>query len=148
MGPRRDAEYAAELDALCEELNITDDVLFVGGVPLDHTALFYQAADAFVYPSFHETFGLPILEAMACGCPVVTSSVSAMPEIAGGAALLAAPDDPESIAAAIVEACGPKSEQCREQGLRRAATFTWGATADATLNVYRHVAERRRSRTL
>ena len=69
-------------------------MIFVGGVPLEETVQFYRAADVFVYPSFNETFGLPILEAMACGCPVVTSDTSAMPETAGGAALLCRPDRP------------------------------------------------------
>ncbi len=146
VGPPRDTEYAAELDALVRELGIGDDVVFVGGVPLEETAVFYQAADIFVYPSFQETFGLPILEAMACGCPVVTSEVSAMPEIAGGAALLCAPGDPKSIAAAIVEACGPVADRLRELGRRRAAEFTWGATAAATVDVYRLVHERRQQR--
>src|SRR5262249_60204566 len=72
------------------ELGIAADLVFVGGVPLEETVRFYQAADVFVYPSLNETFGLPILEAMACGCPVVTSDTSAMPETAGGAAGLAA----------------------------------------------------------
>jgi len=146
VGSRRDTQYADELDALVRELGIGDDVVFVGGVPLEETAAFYQAADVFAYPSFQETFGLPILEAMACGCPVVTSEVSAMPEIAGGAALLVAPKDPKSIAAAIVEACGPRAAQLREHGLRRAREFTWGATAAATLDVYRQVHERRQQR--
>jgi glycosyltransferase involved in cell wall biosynthesis len=144
VGARRDPGYAEELDVLVQDLAIGDDVVFVGPVPLEQTAAFYQAADVLVYPSFQETFGLPILEAMACGCPVVTSEVSAMPEIAGGAALLAAPHDPKSIAAAILEACGPRGKQLRELGLRRAHMFTWGATAEATLDVYRQVAERRR----
>ena len=69
-------------------------MVFVGGVPLEETVSFYRAADVFVYPSLNETFGLPILEAMACGCPVVTSDTSAMPETAGGAAILADPKDP------------------------------------------------------
>ncbi len=146
VGPPRDTQYAAELDALVGELGIGDDVVFVGGVPLDATAAYYQAADVFVYPSFQETFGLPILEAMACACPVVTSEVSAMPEIAGGAALLCAPDDPKSIAAAIVEACGPAADRLREKGLVRASQFTWGATAAATVDVYRLVHERRQQR--
>ena len=132
------------LDRLVADLGIAGDVVFVGGVPLEQTAVFYRAADAFVYPSFNESFGLPILEAMACGCPVVTSEVSAMPEIAGGAAVLADPQDPKSIAAAIVRACGPESQQLRESGLRRAGQFTWGGTAERTLDVYREVTARRR----
>ena len=100
----------------------------------------------FVYPSLNETFGLPILEAMACGCPVVTSDTSAMPETAGGAAVLSDPKDPASIARAIVDAVGTRRDRLREAGLRRAGQFTWAATAAATLDVYREVAERRRHR--
>jgi glycosyltransferase involved in cell wall biosynthesis len=146
VGPARDEKYAARLQALTAELGIQDDVVFVGGVPLEETARFYQAADVFIYPSFNETFGLPILEAMACGTPVVTSNVSAMPEIAGGAAVLAEPNDPASIADAVLEACGPGAEQLRQSGFLRAAQFNWRATAEATLAVYRQVAQLRQER--
>ena len=126
------------------ELGIASDVVFVGGVPLNETVCFYQAADVFVYPSLNETFGLPLLEAMACGCPVVTSDTSAMPETAGGAAVLSDPKDPASIARAIVEAVGPARDSLRARGLARAGEFTWAATGAATLDVYREAAERRR----
>ena len=79
VGHGRDAEYFAELRELADKLGIADRITWVGGVLLEDTVDFYRAADVFVYPSFNETFGLPILEAMACACPVVTSSVSAMP---------------------------------------------------------------------
>jgi glycosyltransferase involved in cell wall biosynthesis len=146
VGAERDQQYAAELRSLAGELGITDDVVFVGGVPLEETARFYQAADLLVYPSFNETFGLPILEAMACACPVVTSDISAMPETAGGAAVLADPHDPASLARAILDATGSGADDLRTLGLRRAKQFTWGATAAATLDVYREVAERRGQR--
>ena len=146
VGPARDERYAARLHSLAAELGISAEVIFVGGVPLEETARFYQAADVFVYPSFNETFGLPILEAMACGCPVVTSNTSAMPEIAGGAAVLCDPKDPASIARAIIEAAAPGRDRLRDGGLRRAGQFTWGATAASTLDVYREVAERREYR--
>jgi glycosyltransferase involved in cell wall biosynthesis len=144
VGAGRDETYAASLHALAAELGISREVVFVGGVPLAETVAFYQAADAFVYPSLNETFGLPILEAMACGCPVVTSDTSAMPETAGGAAVLADPRDPASIARAIVETAGPDRDRLRDMGLRRASQFTWGATAASTLDVYREAAERRK----
>lgn len=144
VGAGRDEEYVAKLHALAADLGIAEDVVFVGGVALDETVRFYQGADAFVYPSFNETFGLPILEAMACGCPVVTSDVSAMPETAGGAAVLSDPGDPASIARAVIEALGPGRDQLRNSGLRRASEFTWAATAASTLDVYREVADRRR----
>jgi glycosyltransferase involved in cell wall biosynthesis len=143
VGPARDDRYAARLHSLAADLGISADVIFVGGVPLEETARFYQAADVFVYPSFNETFGLPILEAMACGCPVVTSDTSAMPETAGGAAVLSDPEDPASIASAIVEAAAPGRDRLRDAGLKRASQFTWGATATSTLDVYREVSELR-----
>jgi glycosyltransferase involved in cell wall biosynthesis len=139
VGPGRDAGYVAQLRALADELGISKDVVWVGGVPLEETVQFYRCADVFVYPSFNETFGLPILEAMATGCPVVTSDASAMPETAGGCAVLADPTDPDSIADAIVKACGPEGERLRTAGPQRAGEFTWSATAERTLAVYREV---------
>jgi len=139
VGPGRDVEYLAQLRALADQLGIAEDVVWVGGVPLEETVHFYRCADVFVYPSFNETFGLPILEAMATACPVVTSDTSAMPETAGGSALLADPKDPDSLADAIVKACGPEGEWLRAAGPVRAAEFTWAATAERTLDVYRGV---------
>ncbi|HET8643279.1 MAG TPA: glycosyltransferase family 1 protein [Pseudonocardiaceae bacterium] len=144
VGPGRDLGYVAQLHALAEELGIAGDVVWVGGVPLEETVQFYRAADVLVYPSFNETFGLPLLEAMATACPVVTSNVSAMPETAGDAALLADPTDPESIAGAIVEACGPQAQRLRAAGPARAAEFSWARTAERTLAVYREVYQARR----
>ena len=139
VGPGRDTEYVARLHALAEELGIAKDVVWVGGVSLEETVDFYRAAAAFAYPSFNETFGLPILEAMACGCPVVTSDRSATAETAGTAALLADPEDPESLADALVRASGPEAAALREQGLARAAEFSWARTGEQTLKVYREV---------
>ena len=146
VGSGRDEKYLASLHTLAAELGISQDVVFTGAVPLEETVSFYRAADVFVYPSLNETFGLPILEAMACGCPVVTSDTSAMPETAGQAAVLSDPKDPASVAKAIVEAAGPDRDRLRDLGVRRAGHFTWGATAAATLDVYREAAERRKGR--
>jgi glycosyltransferase involved in cell wall biosynthesis len=144
LGAERDQKYSAELHQLVAELGIADDVVFAGGVPNEETVHFYRAADLLVYPSFNETFGLPILEAMACACPVVTSNVSSMPEIAGGAAILTDPHDPSALARSILEGIGSDVPRLRAEGLRRAQQFTWGAVAEATLNTYRQAAERRR----
>jgi glycosyltransferase involved in cell wall biosynthesis len=146
VGGGADDKYVASLRSLAAGLGIASDVVFVGAVPLEETVNFYRAADVFVYPSLNETFGLPILEAMACGCPVVTSDISAMPETAGGAAVLSDPRDPATIAGAILEVVGPGRDHLRELGLKRAGQFTWGATAASTLDVYREAAERRRHR--
>jgi glycosyltransferase involved in cell wall biosynthesis len=146
VGPGRDEGYLAKLRSIVTELGIADEVVFVGGVPLEETVHFYRAADAFVYPSLNETFGLPILEAMACGCPVVTSDTSAMPETAGGAAVLCDPREPASVARAVIEATGPGRDRLRDAGRRRAGEFTWAATGAATLDVYREAAENRHRR--
>ncbi|GEM_PF-119395 len=146
VGGGREHRHIDDLHALARDIGIASRVTFVGAVPLDDTVPFYQAASTFVYPSFNETFGLPILEAMACGCPVVTSNVSAMSETAGGAAVLCDPHDPGSIARGILEAVGERREWLREQGLHRASQFTWAATAAQTLEVYREVADKRRRR--
>ncbi|HEV7648328.1 MAG TPA: glycosyltransferase family 1 protein [Actinophytocola sp.] len=146
VGPGRDGKHAAELRALADELGIADDVVWVGGVPLEETVHFYRAADVFVYPSFNETFGLPLLEAMACGCPVVTSDATSNPETAGGAALLVDPADPGSIADAVLAACGSEADRLRALGLAHAGQFTWATTAEQTLAVYREVHARRTGR--
>lgn len=144
VGSGRDTAYVSELHALAAELGISDDVIWAGGVPLEWTVDYYRAASVFVYPSHNETFGLTILEAMACGCPVVTSDRSAMPETAGGAAFLADPNDPEAIAAAILQARESSSE-ARTRGFARAAEFTWAQTAKQTLEVYREVYANRKA---
>ena len=140
--------YVAELRSLAAELGIGDDLVFTGGVSLEETVAFYRAADLLAYPSLNETFGLPILEAMACGCPVVTSDTSSMPEIAGGAAILCNPADSASIAEALVAGLAPDRDRLRDMGFRRAGQFTWAAAAASTLDVYREVAERRRRRRI
>jgi glycosyltransferase involved in cell wall biosynthesis len=143
VGPGRDEKYYTSLHALAQELGIAGDVVWTGGIPLEQTVAFYRAAEVFVYPSLNETFGLPILEAMATGCPVVTSDTTAMPETAGGAAVLCQPHDPASIAVAITEAAAGR-DRLREAGLKRAAEFTWAATAASTLDVYREAAAKRK----
>ena len=104
----------------------------------------YQAADGLAYPSLYEGFGLPVLEAMANGTPVLTSDRSSLPEVAGDAALLVDPLDRAAIAAGLVRLAGDAGlrERLTEAGRRRAAGFTWRATAAATWATYRQVAGR------
>ena len=139
VGPQRDQAYVQELRELAIELGIADDVVWVGGVPLEETVDFYRSAEVFAYPSFNETFGLPILEAMACGCPVLTSDRTATQETAGGAALLRDPSDPEALADGLVLACGSENDDLGRRGPLRAAEFSWALTAQRTLEVYREV---------
>jgi glycosyltransferase involved in cell wall biosynthesis len=119
---------------------LPDGVALLGYVDKAELRRLYAGAAAFVYPGIYEGFGLPIVEAMACGAPVVTSSTGAAPEIAGGAALLVDPFDPGSIVAGIERAVRPDTAaELRAQGLIRARAFRWADAAAATVNVYRRV---------
>jgi glycosyltransferase involved in cell wall biosynthesis len=106
-----------------------------GGVSADELVSLYRRASALVFPSLYEGFGLPPLEAMACGCPVAAADAGSLPEVVGDAAALFDPRDPASIAAGILEALA-RADELRERGLARAAGFTWDATARAHDRVY------------
>ncbi|MGB6882347.1 MAG: glycosyltransferase family 1 protein, partial [Microgenomates group bacterium] len=110
-------------------------VRFVGHVSTDELPVFYSGAEALVYPSLYEGFGLPILEAFACRTPVVTSNISSLPEVAGGAAELVDPYDTDSIAEGIRAALGRRKGLIKE-GLKRVEDFSWEKTAKMTLEVY------------
>ncbi len=112
---------------------------WVGRVSDEDLARLYRGARCLVYASLYEGFGLPIVEAMACGTPVVTSAGGATEETAGGAAVLVDPRDVDAIAAGIVEA-ETRREELRRLGYERARAFTWDAATRATAQVYREVA--------
>jgi glycosyltransferase involved in cell wall biosynthesis len=133
---------APQAEALIERLGLRDDVIDHGKTPLAELPLLYAGAEALIYASFYESFGLPIVEAMACGTPVITSNTTAMPETAGSAALLVNPAEPDSIAAAMhrIASDAVLAARLRESGLRRAESFTWERTARVTLDAYHRVA--------
>lgn len=120
-----------ELSACAERHGVTSSVHFLGPVPDSKMPPLYRGAHAVIFPSLYEGFGLPPLEAMACGIPVVTSNITAMPEVAGDAALLVDPTSVEEIADAINRIVSDTSlrRQLRERGLIRAAKFPWSNTA-------------------
>ncbi|MBA2453264.1 MAG: glycosyltransferase family 4 protein [Chloroflexia bacterium] len=108
----------------------------VGHVPDDDLPALYSAAEVFTFPSLYEGFGMGVIEAMACGTPVVTSNSSSLSEVAGDAAVLVKPTDVRSIAAGIHDACDPATRQrLRELGLDHAQNFTWERSAAQTLEV-------------
>ena len=117
-------------------------VRFLGFQPMETLAAFYRLARVFVFPSLYEGFGLPPLEAMACGTPVVTSNVSSLPEVAGGAALLVDPYDPEAIAAGICQALTdePLRADLIARGLERARSFSWAQSVRRIHEIYMDVA--------
>jgi glycosyltransferase involved in cell wall biosynthesis len=125
--------------------DVRDGVVLTGYVGEQDKVALLGGAEALVYPSLYEGFGLPVLEAMACGTPVVTSDVSALPEIAGDAALLVDPRDPEAIASAVTRILGDVDlrRDLAERGSSRAAGFTWEKTARSTAGVLHEAAEDR-----
>jgi glycosyltransferase involved in cell wall biosynthesis len=129
------------LDKL-DAAELRSDIILCGYVTNQELPLIYNLAEVFLYPSLRESFGIPILEAMACGTPVITSNTSSMPEVAGGAALLVDPFRPESIAEAILRLQNYPEERTTqiELGLKRVQQFSWVETARQVRTVYEQVA--------
>ena len=124
------------------ELGLESDITITGYVSEEQLVGLYQGADVFVYASLYEGFGLPIVEAMACGAPVIASNVASMPEVAGDAALLVDPRSELELGAAVLRLAGSAEERMRmrEKGYARAAGFTWRRVAEATRDAYRRCA--------
>ena len=123
-----------DMFARLQTLGLEQQVIFTGHVPDQDLPAVYSCAEAFAFPSLYEGFGLPVLEAMACGTPVISSNTSSLPEVAGDAALLVAPDDVRRLGASD-HTTGPRrltASQLSERGLRQAKRFTWQAAAQQT----------------
>jgi glycosyltransferase involved in cell wall biosynthesis len=121
---------------------LENDVVFAGYVPQADLPALYSGADGVLVPSLYEGFGFPVLEAMACGAPVVASNVSSLPEIAGEAALLVDAEDDAALAAAVQRILRETAlaHSLREMGLRRAAEFSWKRCAAETADLYLDIA--------
>lgn len=136
----------AAMEAKLSDSDLRDRILLTGRIPDEDVPALLSLCELFVYPSLYEGFGLPVLEAMACGAPVVTSSVSSMPEVAGDAALLADPRSPEDLARAIgaLARDGELRRRLSGRSRDRAAQFSWIRAAEETLSVYRIALQGRR----
>lgn len=135
---------SSEIMETLKELNLAEDVLFLGEKPIEELLLFYTAAELFVFPSLSEGFGIPPLEAMACGTPVVASNATSIPEVVGDAALLVNPFDVKELAQGMRDAL--TQDQLRSElisrGLKRVTMFSNRQLAEKTLEVYNEVGKR------
>jgi glycosyltransferase involved in cell wall biosynthesis len=134
----RRGQTAEGIDECVSRFKLTNAVIEVGHVMTEHLPALYSAAEMLVFPSLFEGFGFPVLEAMACNTPVITSNVSALPEVAGDSAILVNPFSIEDIADAIyrIYSSAQLRQSLREKGLARAKHFSWARTARETLTAY------------
>jgi glycosyltransferase involved in cell wall biosynthesis len=137
---------AEQIHAAVQRSSVRDDIRCLGFVPDTDLPCLYRAAQAFVYPSLYEGFGFPPLEAMACGCPVLSSTRGALGEVIGAAALTVDPEDATALQNQLTRLAtdAPLREQLRTAGLERAGQFEWQRTATRTLEVYSRAWTKRR----
>jgi glycosyltransferase involved in cell wall biosynthesis len=140
---------ARQIDQQITELRHGERIFRLGYADHDDLPALYRLAEVFVYPSIYEGYGLPVLEAMACGTPTITSTVSSMPEIIGDAGITVPPDDPIELSAAMARLLGnkPLAAELTQKAQIRAREFTWGKTAEQTLIIYERIL-RERDRTV
>jgi glycosyltransferase involved in cell wall biosynthesis len=133
-----------DVERQIDRLGVRDAVRFTGYVPFDDLPAIYNLAEMFVFPSVYEGFGLPVVEAMACGTPVLTGPVAALAEVAGDAAERIDPLDADTLGEAIVRLAADRDrrEALSKAGLERARAFSWQQAALDTLKVYRQVVAR------
>ncbi len=139
----RSSAFSDQIHRSIERLDLTDRIRFMGSVSDEQVIVLVRAATSLVFPSLYEGFGLPVLEAMACGCPVITSQRGSLAEVAGGAAFSVDPESVEALSRAITELAGDESlrDTLRQRGLRQASIYTWKAVADTVIQMYRTVLE-------
>lgn len=130
-----------EIFKLVEEYGLQDAVIFPGYVDEEDKPMVYAGATAFIFPSLYEGFGMPPLEAMACGVPVISSNSSSLPEVVGDAGVLTQPMDVESISLAMERLTEDYEYHNKlvEKGLKQASTFSWEASVEKLLNLYRYI---------
>lgn len=131
-------QYQGEILSEINRLGLGGRVRFLGYIPAEELPYLYNLAAMLVFPSLFEGFGIPLVEAMACGCPVVCSDATSLPEIAGDAGVLFDPHEPEEIAEKIRRVWDDSAlrDELRRRGIERAGSFTWDETVRRTLQVY------------
>lgn len=139
--PQIDKKQRQKTFELIKKLNLTNDIIFIDYIPEKDLTTLYNAANLFVYPSLYEGFGLPPLEAMACGTPVITSNTSSLPEVVGNAGIMIDPKNIQELTDAMYNVLkNPELEkELSKKGLKRAKMFSWEKTAKETLKVYEEV---------
>ena len=139
--PEKGSDFFPDPRPIVEKLGIGEQVVFTGWVPEEDKPALYSGARALVFPSLYEGFGLPPLEALACGTPVIASNRGSLPEIVGDGGLLLEPDDVEELAGAMEKLLNDDTlwGNLRQKGLAHAARFSWEKTARETLAVYREI---------
>ena len=130
-----------EIFDLIHEFKLQNDVIFTDYVDEEHLVQLYNAADLFVYPSLYEGFGLPPLEAMACGCPVITTNTSSLPEVVGDAGIMFDPNDVQGLTDAMNKILTTEGlmDELSNKSLKRAKMFSWKKTAQQTWKVYEEI---------
>ena len=138
---RPEVEFRKHTLQVVTELGLSNEVVFTDYVAREDLPAYYSGAECFILPSFYEGFGLPPLEAMACGCPVIVSNRASLPEVTGEAAIKVNPDDTDGIASAIRMILTDEhlKRELVSKGLEQARQFSWGKTARETLKVYKSV---------
>ncbi len=142
IGSPQNPKSKNNLLGLIKKLGLEKEVVFTGFVSEEELPKWYNAADLFIYPCLYAGFGLPPLEAMACGTPVITSNLTSLPEVVGDAGIMINPYDKKQLVEAIHRVLTDENlrENLIKKGLQKAKDFSWDKAAKETLTVYRKVA--------
>ena len=137
--PQRDTPFTPDPLRIARDLGLEAFIVTPGWIEEEDRPLLYSAATVFVYPSYYEGFGLPVLEAMACGTPVITTNAASIPELAGSAAFQLDPTDTKHMAAPIIRLCTEEesNDEMIDRGFEQVEKFSWARTAAQTLQAYR-----------
>lgn len=140
----QETDFRSQTMGVVESLGLVDEVIFTDFIPETDLPTHYSGAEALVFPSLYEGFGFPVLEAMACACPVITSNTSSLPEVAGEAGIMVDPQNINSLAEAMSKVLtdGKLRNNMIRKGLEQAKGFSWEKTAEQTLEVYHKVENR------